>query len=342
MNFDPVRRRSLGLLFALPLVAAARRGAAQAARVVPIIDAHAHPTRSSRNLNDGVRTALALMDQLGAKMTILSPPPFPESERGMYGNSDLRDVARAHAGRFAFTAGGESLNPMIQQIAPDRITPDILSRFQREAEGIAQSGAAGFGEIAAEHFSNRMGRHPYESSPPDHPLILALADISAKYGMPIELHMEAVPQDMPFPPARSGPPNPATLKENISAFERLLDHNSKARIVWLHAGWDLSGERTVKLMRSLLERHANLFMSVKSDHSGVRLNAPFLPDGTVKPAWVAMLRAFPDRFIIGSDQFFDEAPERLERARKLVDGLPADLAPLVASGNVSRIYRLAA
>ncbi len=30
--------------------------------------------------------------------------------------------------------------------------------------------------------------------PPDHPLFLVLAEVAAKYGIPIDLHMEAVPE----------------------------------------------------------------------------------------------------------------------------------------------------
>ena len=99
----------------------------------------------------------------------------------------------------------------------------------------------------------------FESTPPDHPLFLVLADIAADNDMPIDLHMEAVPQDMPTPPrfALRGP-NPSNLKENISALERLLDHNPRPRIIWAHAGWDNTGERTVRLMRSLLAKHPNL------------------------------------------------------------------------------------
>jgi len=55
-----------------------------------------------------------------------------------------------------------------------------------------------------------------------------------------------------------------------------------------------------------------------------------------------MLRAFPDRFVVGSDQFYDSPPVRTERARNFVDWLPPDLAPLIAYENVRRIYRLAA
>jgi predicted TIM-barrel fold metal-dependent hydrolase len=220
----------------------------------------------------------------------------------------------------------------------------VLRRFQQQAQAIADAGAAAFGELAAEHFSFHVGTHPYESVRPDHPLFLALADIAAQDNMPIELHMEAVPRDMPFPDAKlAGPPNPANIKENIAAFERLLAHNPKARIVWVHAGWDLTGERTVALMRALMQRHPNLYMSVKSDPAGTPLTAPFFPGGGLKPVWLAMLRAFPDRFVVGSDQFYsDPVIIRTRRARAFVNFLPADLVRQITTENVRRIYRLPA
>ena len=134
--------------------------------------------------------------------------------------------------------------------------------------------------------------------------------------------------------------NPERLKENISGFERLLAHNREARIVWAHGGWDLTGERTVALMRSLLERHPNLHMSIKLDPRGPQGTSPLTPDGMLRAEWLALLRAFPDRFVIGSDQFFEEGAERLALARKLVDALPSDVARRVASENARRIYRL--
>ncbi len=85
---------------------------------------------------------------------------------------------------------------MIQGVAPENVLPEDVRRFQKEAMVIIDSGAVGFGEIAAEHFSSGRGRHRYESTRPDHPLLLVLADIAAQNAMPIDLHMEAVPQDM--------------------------------------------------------------------------------------------------------------------------------------------------
>ena len=81
-------------------------------------------------------------------------------------------------------------------------------------------------------------------------------------------------------------------------------------------------------------------MSVKLDPHGPQATSPLTRDGTVRPDWLTLLRAFPDRFMIGSDQFLDEGTERLALARRLVDALPADIARFVASENARRIYRL--
>jgi predicted TIM-barrel fold metal-dependent hydrolase len=361
MTTRPTRRRVISSALGITsLMAAGPIGSPAVGETqVPIIDAHTHIVRNLRQDREGGRgrrggsggsdesldvailAALELMNRLGVTMAILSPPPFPTDREGSYGVSALQGVVRGHPDRFAFSAGGESLNPLIQGVAPDGVTRELLARFTAEAHAIAAAGAAAFGELAAEHFSSHRGNHPYESAHPDHPLLFALVDIAANYGMPVELHMEAVPRAMPFPNAElAGPPNPASLQENIAAFGRLLDHNPRARVVWVHAGWDLTGERTVPLMLSLLKAHPNLFMSVKSDPAGTPATAPFMGGG-LKPGWLEMLRVFPDRFVIGSDQFYDSPPVRSERARKFVDWLPRDLAPLIAYENVRRIYRLA-
>src|SRR2546430_11813936 len=93
-------------------------------------------------------------------------------------------------------------------------------------------------------------------------------------------------------------------------------------------------------MRSLLKKHPNLYMSVKLDESGSRWTSPFGPNDGLKPGWLMMLRDFPDRFVIGSDQFFDEGSERIALARKFIDALPPAIARVVASENARRIYRL--
>jgi predicted TIM-barrel fold metal-dependent hydrolase len=317
------------------------RRAARASAPLPMIDTHIHfpRARGGEVYDFAVATALRELDRFGVERAILSPPPLPPGARRA-SLSEISAIAR-RAPRFAFAAGGESLNPILQSTPADHVSADLMQHFVAIAEEIAAAGAASFGELAAEHFSSGRGRHPYESSPPDHPLLLALADLAARHGMPIDLHMEAVPEDMPFPENRPQGPNPERLFANVARLERLLDHNPEARIVWLHAGWDLSGERTLALMRRLLERHRNLAMSIKTDHSGAKPTAPFFPDsGDIRPGWIAMLSGFPDRFMIGSDQFLAEETERLDLSRRFIDALPAELKLRVASENARRLYRL--
>jgi hypothetical protein len=117
--------------------------------------------------------------------------------------------------------------------------------------------------------------------------------------------------------------------------------SDKNLIAPLHEGWDLTGERTLALMRRLPQQHANLMMSIKYDRSGTKLTAPFSPDGSeLRPGWIAMLHEFPQRFMIGSDQFLGEPTEHFESARRLIDALPPDLRSAVARENARRICRL--
>lgn len=312
------------------------------AAVIPIIDTHAHPFRSARRAYPATAAEIVkVMDDFAVETTILLPPPFPSGHPATYGRRELASIVRAYPGRLAFVAGGESLNALLHDVAPDNVTPRIAKAFRDEAEAIAKAGAAGYGEFATEHFSFGVGNHPYESARPDHPLLLLLADIAAENNMPIDIHMEAVTQDMPMPPRFSGlGPNPRNLKENISAFERLLAHNRKAHIVWAHAGWDNTGERTVPLMHRLLSDHPNLYMSIKLDDRAPKLTSPFDMENHLKPGWLALLSEFPDRFLIGSDQFYDSGPEHVALVRQFVDALPPDIARQVANENARRIYRL--
>lgn len=314
------------------------------------IDAHSHLhgrlPAGKADYDGAVETALKRMDELGISKAIVMPPPMPENFPRHYEYEDFLPALKKHAGRFAFLGGGGSLNVMIQQAVALGKTPDRLrKKFEERAGKIAAGGAAGFGELTAEHLS-MAPRHPYESAPPDHPLFLLLADIAAERGLAIDLHMEALVKDAPVPARYKNRTNPESLRGNISALERLLAHNRKARIVWAHAGWDNTGDRTVELCRELLGRNPNLYMSVKIEEISLPQTSP-LSGGRLRPEWLELLKAFPDRFVLGTDQFYASPrlsfmwPGRGKEVRSLLDQLPADLAQKIAVDNVFHIYPLA-
>lgn len=329
--------------------------ATSAARL--FVDVHEHlfgELGGGRKDYDGsVRIALKEMNRLGIKTAILLPPPQTTGQPGLYDyNTFLKSIA-PFSDRFKFMAGGGILNPMIQDaVKKGSMRPETERDFVTAAEKILQAGAIGFGELTAEHLSMNP-HHVYESAPPDHPLFLKLADIAAKHSVPIDFHMEAVPHDMPLPTRFSSPPNPKTLKENIASFERLLAHNRGAKIVWDHFGWDNLGGRTVELTRALLHKHPNLYLSVRlannqQNRSSVDSNWPVDKTGTVRPEWTALIKEFPDRFLMGGDEFFlSEKTNRkhpsfgsAEKTLSLVRQLPEDLQRKIGYENARVVFGL--
>jgi len=212
---------------------------------------------------------------------------------------------------------------------------------------ILAAGAAGFGEMSAEHFSFEAA-HPYQSVAADHPLLLLLADIAAEQQVPIDIHMEALTEDMPMPKndRLAAGNNPARLSANIPAFERLLAHNPQAKVIWAHAGWDNTGKRTVQLCDRLLEKHPNLYMSIKLGKGAVEENNPWSESGEIKKEWLALLKKYSDRFVIGTDQFYVSArmpvkkERRVDTMRRFIDALPPDLAKKVAIDNPKALFKI--
>lgn len=317
------------------------------------IDTHNHLFGGSMrdaNYAGAGYNALSTMDRLGIQKMLIMPPPLSPSIPVFLDAEELLPVARRHPGRFAVLGGGGTLNVMIHRAHKEGVvTSEVKRRFQARALEILSKGAIGFGEFAVEHFSFASD-HPYESVPADHLLFLALADIAGEKGVPIDIHMEAIPRDMVLPDrniiTRSGR-NPKMLRENVSSLERLLAHDRRARIIWAHVGWCNTGQRTTALCRDLLARNPNLYMSFKLSPEGVPELRPLSEDErSIRPEWLALMRDFPERFVIGTDQFYGPhgarqiGPQKTESIRLLMDLLPPDLARQIGIENAVRLFRL--
>jgi predicted TIM-barrel fold metal-dependent hydrolase len=310
-----------------------------AAAISPFVDVHTHPDPGDPA--GSVRAALRAMPAENAARIIFMPPPFTADDPGRYDAEILLPAVKGHADKLAVLGGGGSLNAMIQQSARSGdASAEVQRKFKERAEELLRLGAVGFGELTAEHF---QGATVYQSAPPDHPLFLLLADIAAKHGVPIDLHMEAVPQAIPLPAPLKSPPNPPQLRANLAAFERLLAHNPRARIIWAHAGSDNTGYRTPGLCRRLLRTHPNLYMDVKIDPLKPGMNSPLAngASGAIKPEWLQLFQDFPERFVLGSDQHYPEplpGPQRWEAVVLLLNQLPDGLRQKIAMENAARLY----
>jgi len=302
----------------------------------PYVEAHTH--FDNTDIAGSVRTALAALDRQHAAMILFQIPPDTFDHPGHYDAEDMLAEAAKYPGKLGVLGGGGTLNAMIMRaVATGDDGAEVRAQFKARAEQLLHDGAIGFGEMTAEHFN---GVTPYQYAPADHPLYLLLADIAAEHGVPIDVHIEAVPEDMALPADLKSPPNAPELHANIAALERLLDHAPRAKIIWAHAGSDGTGYRTPALCRQLLRAHGNLYMEIKADPGAHGKNYP-LVDGQLTPAWRALFIEFADRFIIGSDQHYPEpaAPiQRWQEVTTLLGQLPPDVRTKIGTTNVARIY----
>ena len=306
----------------------------------PYIDAHTHIDQN--HAADAVQLLLQAMDGLNGAKVFIQTEPYGPGNPGAWDAEKILPEVKKHPDKMAALGGGGTLNPMIiEAYRTGDAGPEVQKKFRARAEELLREGVVGFGELSIEHFS--LPQSPvkdYEYAPADSPLMLLLADIAAEHNVPIDLHMEAVPQDMPMP-AEYKAPNPPQLHANIAPLERLLAHNPRAKLIWAHAGSDTIGFRTPDLMRPLLQRHPNLYMEIKYD-PGFPGKDPPIADGKLKAEWLKLYQEFPDRFIIGSDQHFDPPSQvplaRAQQNALLLDQLPPDLRRKIATENALRIY----
>ncbi|MBT3361823.1 MAG: amidohydrolase family protein [Rhodospirillales bacterium] len=257
--------------------------------------------------------------------------------------------------RFAFLGGGGSLNPMIHRHDADSGDhKNLVEEFDKIADTIILAGGAGYGEMSSLHISVMPG-HEYNFQPADHPLFRRLADIAARHDVPIELHNDAVVGIFPAPRGLRHNDNPGNFPGTIKSLERLLAYNPKAKISWAHGGSDPLGEMTPRLILRMMDKYANLYMSLRIN-SGTGRASNLVFDGRgLDTDWSALLKRHPDRFFIGTDAMF-VAPQipkkgpahkfaenndtRYEDTARFLSLLPDDLALKIASGNAKRIYRL--
>lgn len=327
---------------------------AQNSEQVKYIETHVHLQATYKEKGelktDWIGTAeyvIQEMDKSGISKCLIMPPPQGTKNNNPYTYKVLLPVIKKYPNRFAMAAGGGTLNLMIQQaIEQGKVTEEMKKKFNKTAQEIIDDGAVAFGEMTALHLSFNPS-HPYESAPPDHPLFLELADISAKSGLPIDLHMEAVTKNIPLPKWFKSPPNPKQLNENISSFKKLLNHNLKAKIVWQHVGWDNTGDLTIALLDTLLSQHNNLYIGLKclQDGQSKPQNRP-LTASKLKADWIELMRKYSDRFMLGSDFFYvipgkgKKMPDSSKESRMIVDQLPDGLRQKVAYLNATTIYSL--
>lgn len=335
--------------------------ASGAARTVaPWIDVHLHLVAgrgSSPDWGGAVETAIREMNQFGIATAIVMPPPQVDTQPGVYDALAYAGALTRYRDRFAYLAGGGTLNAMLHRYAdPAQVTDAVKRQFVTIAGKLLDAGAVGFGEMASLHVSAASG-HPYEFVPADHPLLRVLADVAGKHDVPIDLHLDAVETEMPTPAFLAGrsTANPATLPATTAALERLLAHEPRARVVWAHGGSDPIGGMSAAGIGRLMDTYPNLYVSLRIVGAPAPFQNKVLTPGGLDPAWDTLLTRHADRFLIGTDSFMvagttrgsgpgatfaERNTPKLQATVQFLSLLAPDVARKIGRDNAIRLYKL--
>ncbi len=254
------------------------------------------------------------MDSEGIdKMIIMETPSA--IYYGRHKDYGIPDAAEKYPDRFLCLYSGDAIT-MLDKFASKTYTKTDEDKYIALLEAAMKTGKyAGFGEVALRHGPVAPQASLDEPAfadvtvPGDHPWVLILSDIAAEYDVPIDIHMEATDQTIP-------------------GLEKLLEHNINTKIIWSHAGWELvmNGKASPGLFRQLMENHPNLYTSIKIGYDTTEVS--FLDKkGLITSEWMALLKDYPDRFMIGSDI----KPGLRQNEFAIISGVRAMLKQLPAS-----------
>ena len=272
-------------IFSLLLSLALLYATAAAAQARPIIDLHFHFTEGW-----DAGSFVEQMDTLGVLQAGNAPRGAPDAL--------ALEWARKYSDRFIPFAGKEAIRGFIRSDGERAWTlqaPAVVAYLQQLEAALKAGEFKGIGEINI---------HPGPRFPADSALMRHLWSLSAKYQVPLSIHLDA-------------------RDETVAELECLVGSDRRGILLWAHAGG-----ASPALLRRLMKAYPNLYAELSGRLSAVRR----VPD------WRILLEEYPDRFVIGTDEF-DLAGfvHAIGSWRKILDQLSAPTARKIAHENAERL-----
>lgn len=274
-----------------------------------IIDLHFHPA-SAWNID----AVVSMFDQLGVA----------KAGNGPWGPDEVASsFMQRRPERFVAFAGQGTLHQLIVshgERAWKLDEPDTRAYLELLDTELAGGLFKGIGEI----FANNMNSHAPDFRPTrfpaDAPLMQRLFALSATYGVPVSVHMDAE-------------------SASIAEMERLLQSNRQATWIWAHTGFFAEPP----LLRRLLQQHSNLYCELSWRDGSRTTRAPITEGGRLRLEWKALLEELPDRFVIGTDVStvsYADYTGLIRSWRAILAQLSSETAEKLAHRNAERILRL--
>ncbi|MDQ1676423.1 MAG: hypothetical protein QOC93_1567 [Actinomycetota bacterium] len=298
-----------------------------------VVDAHVHLLDLLQQ-GEGAGQFLSALDRAGADRAVVfgmavkkrwaaGEPRRPgyhlDDNSGCYSFSltdalvanDLRELAPGQRARLAPTVCGFDVT-------------DLLAIEHLERVWDSYDGWAGIGELLLRHddLTNPTQGEPATIA---HPALEPVLDFARAHGVPVAVHQDS---------SSAGRPGE---HEYVPELASALARHPRTTVVWCHAGISrrIEPRGQVRVLAELVAAHPGLHVDLSSavaDH--------VVPDGHPDPAWVGLIDARPDRFVLGSDVFGRPAGlgEALARFEPLLAALAPSTRAAVAGDNAMRLW----
>lgn len=198
--------------------------------------------------------------------------------------------------------------------------------FEKIEEELRTGAARGMGEVFVNTRTSHGNPRMRFKIPPNSSGIRALWSLSARYGVPLAIHMQFD-------------------QDSVDQLRDLLQSDSKGVLVLVHAGKDTVAEQ----VRPLLADFPNLFCDLAyrsppqekgSVSSSVRI---IFSKSALKPDWRQLIEDYPDRFFVAVDDVhswsqYDEVVATIREG--LLGNLSPETAGKVAYKNAVRVFKL--
>ena len=285
------------------------------------IDVHAHIGPNGMPLEEIVQN----MDREGIDTMVVMMTPTAIAQGTPPTDYGIPNAAKQYPGRFISLYGGEAITLLDAVAARGSFEKEEKKQFVALLEEAMASGQySGFGEIALRHVVNDPNGGADVTVPGDHPWMLIMSDIAAKYDVPIDLHVDLEAGD-----------------NGIAGLEALLEHNRDTKIIWSHTAWSRTDftSFSVDSLRQLLESHPNLYSSIK-----IQTETAFLDrQGKIKPEWMALFKDYPERFMVGSDikpGLVEGEFSFIEKHRGFLEQLPPEILKAFERDTATEVFHI--
>jgi len=201
---------------------------------------------------------------------------------------------------------------------PDAVYPFFAGIPLRDKTGITmvvtnlEKGYLGIGEIvAASTYSPETSRLPWKAQHPNDGILPELYQLSARYGVPVLLHID--------------PPD----GEPIQKLEQALEENPQATIIFGHA----NAYNTPANIEKLVSRYPNLYIDFFAGFTA------YNPESENELAdFVPLIEKYPGQFMVGTDSGYGVGQGKaIEAIYELLDLLTPEAACQVSHQNIERI-----